>query len=115
LLGEVTGLESEYRRARVVVCPIEVGTGLKIKGIEALAYGKPTIGTPAAWEGFPHNDPPAYVEVASFSDFGRTCCDLLANNSQQNELAAWARTLAQENYSIDAAGEILNGLLSGRP
>jgi polysaccharide biosynthesis protein PslH len=42
-LGEVESLEFAYSQADLVVNPIRFGTGLKIKNIEALAFGKPLI------------------------------------------------------------------------
>lgn len=49
--GFVESLESIYRESRIIICPIRYGTGMKIKVVEAMAYGKAIVGTPAAFEG----------------------------------------------------------------
>jgi glycosyltransferase involved in cell wall biosynthesis len=43
LLGRVADLEDIYQRHDIVINPMLLGTGLKIKCIEAIAYGKPLI------------------------------------------------------------------------
>lgn len=51
LLGAVAETADAYRRARVVICPIRQGTGLKVKLLEALAHGRPVVATHAAVAG----------------------------------------------------------------
>jgi len=51
LTGQVDELAPCYRRARVVVNPVRFGTGLKIKTVEAFAYGKPLVTTSAGAAG----------------------------------------------------------------
>ena len=52
-VGLVAGLTPEYRSARCVIAPMISGTGISIKTIEALALGKPFVGTPKAYRGMP--------------------------------------------------------------
>lgn len=47
-LGPVTNLADFYRSIDVSVCPIEVGTGLKIKLVESLAFCVPVLASPQA-------------------------------------------------------------------
>lgn len=49
--GFVEDLAAEYRRAAVVLVPIEMGGGIKIKLVEALACGCSVVATPKAMEG----------------------------------------------------------------
>lgn len=55
LLGPVAELAEFYRRVDVVINPIELGTGLKIKSVEALAYGCPLLASPHAAGDLPGN------------------------------------------------------------
>ncbi|MEZ4653339.1 MAG: glycosyltransferase [Candidatus Eisenbacteria bacterium] len=52
-LDFVDDLLDQYRRATVVIAPIEIGGGIKIKVIEALAAGRFLVATEKAMEGIP--------------------------------------------------------------
>jgi len=51
LLGELDDLSKAYDQADIVINPLTVGTGLKIKMIEALGYSKVVLSTPNGAEG----------------------------------------------------------------
>ncbi len=50
-LGLVPSLEAEYARAAVCLVPLLVGSGIKIKLLEALAFGKAVVSTPIGVQG----------------------------------------------------------------
>ena len=52
-VGPVAELASYYRAARCVIAPMVSGTGISVKTIEALALGKPFVGTRKAYRGMP--------------------------------------------------------------
>jgi polysaccharide biosynthesis protein PslH len=52
-VGEVPDLIPYYRAARCVIAPMISGSGISIKTIEALALGKPFVGTSKAFRGMP--------------------------------------------------------------
>ncbi|QJW80197.1 glycosyltransferase [Burkholderia glumae] len=71
LLGFVESLDAEYVQAEVVVNPCRVGTGLKIKTIEALAWGKAHVAWPSAADGLRElGEVPAVIatDVVGFAD-----------------------------------------------
>ncbi len=49
--GRVEDLDEEYMRADAVVIPLLSGSGMKIKTVEALMFGKRIFGTPEAFVG----------------------------------------------------------------
>lgn len=51
LLGVVKDLTPLYRRAGIVISPLTVGSGLKIKLVEAMAHAKAIIATPVTLQG----------------------------------------------------------------
>jgi hypothetical protein len=53
LLGPVENLGELYLASRVVINPAVAGTGLKIKTVEALSYGRRVVAFPAGIEGLP--------------------------------------------------------------
>ncbi len=52
-VGEVADLIPYYSAARCVIAPMVSGSGTSIKTIEALAMGKPFVGTSKAFRGMP--------------------------------------------------------------
>jgi glycosyltransferase involved in cell wall biosynthesis len=54
--GFVDDLVREYRRASVVLVPVEMGGGIKIKLVEALACGRCVVATPKAMEGVAYGE-----------------------------------------------------------
>jgi glycosyltransferase involved in cell wall biosynthesis len=72
--GEVADLIPYYRAARCVIAPMVSGSGTSIKTIEALALGKPFVGTSKAFRGMPmerlkevgiqaHDEPQAFADA----------------------------------------------------
>jgi len=73
-VGEVADLVPYYRAARCVIAPMISGSGISIKTIEALALGKPFVGTSKAFRGMPmdllkqagiqaHDEPQAFADA----------------------------------------------------
>ena len=73
-VGETTDLIPYYRAARCVIAPLVSGSGISIKTIEALALGKPFVGTSKAFRGMPmerlkeagiqaHDEPQAFADA----------------------------------------------------
>ena len=71
LLGVVPSLEGEYARAAVCLVPLLLGTGIKIKLLEALGFGKAVVSTSIGIEGLEAWAAEA-VEIAD--DGGKLCC-----------------------------------------
>jgi glycosyltransferase involved in cell wall biosynthesis len=53
ILGRVDDLRESYSEARLVINPAIAGTGLKIKTVEALSFGRPIVVWPSGVEGIP--------------------------------------------------------------
>lgn len=50
--GFVENLEDEYNSAKITICPLKRGTGMKIKVLEAMAHGLPSVVTIRGADGF---------------------------------------------------------------
>ncbi|MBB6486713.1 glycosyltransferase [Rhizobium lusitanum] len=57
ILGYVEKLSDFFNEVDIVIAPMLMGTGLKLKVIEALAHGKPLVGTSVAFEGLEAQSP----------------------------------------------------------
>jgi len=54
VLGRVDSIEDVYRRCTFTINPMQGGTGLKIKTVESLAFGRAVVSTPTGADGVEH-------------------------------------------------------------
>lgn len=77
-LGKVEHLADFYDQCRIVINPCLTGTGLKIKSVEALSYGKPLVATQEGAEGLSFMQGEGlFVKALSATDFADICISLL--------------------------------------
>lgn len=98
-LGLVTNLEDEYEQAQLVVVPLFQGSGVKIKLIEALAYGKACVATSLCLEGLHEKIAEALVSADSVEDFQSACIHLLRGTEQRRVF---------EHRALSAASSLLS-------
>ena len=90
-LGYVKDIADIYRNARLVINPIQGGTGLNIKSIEALGYAKPLVTTPTGAKGLSQD---VLIIAESKEEFQSKISDLLANDETVCELSSKAYEFA---------------------
>ena len=114
-LGRVPSLEDEYARAAVCLVPLRVGTGIKIKLLEALEHGKAIVSTSVGVEGLP-----AASEAISIVDeaggFADATILLLTKPGARRQRETAALRFAEEHFgprrALDPA--FVDALLSAR-
>jgi glycosyltransferase involved in cell wall biosynthesis len=82
ILGNVPSVEPYYERASVVVCPIRLGSGTKLKVLEALARGKALVATTAAVEGLDLRPGVDFELADDPQEFASLCCELLRDEER---------------------------------
>ncbi len=98
LLGIVPSLEEEYARAAVCLVPLLLGTGIKIKLLEALGFGKAVVSTRIGVEGLEAWAAEA-VEIADEAeDFAAAIVRLLREDDLRRRREAAALRLAREHF-----------------
>jgi polysaccharide biosynthesis protein PslH len=110
---ELTGLVSDLRphlaAAAVVVVPLQLGSGTRLKIVEAMAMGKAVVSTTLGAEGIeavPGRDLLVADEPAAFAD---AVSRLLAEPELAARIGRSARRLAVERYAWSAAATALEG------
>jgi succinoglycan biosynthesis protein ExoO len=93
--GVVTDLGAAYREAAVTIVPLRIGSGLKVKLVEALAHGRPVVTTPVGAQGLASFAPAPFVTASTAAEFAAACIALLTSRARCDELAAAARVCAQ--------------------
>jgi glycosyltransferase involved in cell wall biosynthesis len=98
-LNFVEDLELLYRRTRVVACPIQVGSGTRVKILEAAAFGKPIVATSIAAEGLEFTDGQEILLRDRAEDFAGACLELLNNDRKCRQLGGQARSVVTRRYN----------------
>ena len=76
-LGQLPDLASFYRQCHFAINPVQAGTGLKIKTVEALAYGRCVLTTTVGAEGLPFEVCGPLMVCDTARDFGDRLVQLL--------------------------------------
>jgi polysaccharide biosynthesis protein PslH len=104
VLGSVPDVRPYLAAAQVVVAPLRIGGGTRLKILEAMAMARAVVSTSLGCEGLDvqhgrhllvADDPPTFAE---------SVCDLLTNPTRQAEIGHEGRQLVQESYDWSALG-----------
>jgi len=112
LLGTVESLEAEFRAAGVCIVPLLIGSGLKIKLLEALSYGKACVSTPIGVQGL---EGETAIEVASEPEaFAAAVLRLMGDDRLRESREAAAIELVRRRFrpESDAVREFAEALLT---
>ena len=98
-LGHIENLEREYAKAMLVVNPCWIGTGLKIKSVEALARGKPLVTTAKGVEGLHQDVQKACLVTNDEEEFANHALHLLTAVVARIHLSEAARNFARRHLN----------------
>jgi glycosyltransferase involved in cell wall biosynthesis len=106
--GEVDDATRFLQRLHVLVNPVERGSGMKVKTLEALALGVPVVTTPEGAEGVPPSD--GVLVATGDAALAAHTIRLLTDAAERAERAAAARRTFDEHLSPPVAGASLAAL-----
>lgn len=112
--GDVPSMAPWIERARVVVVPLRIGTGSRLKALEAMAAGRPVVGTTIGMEGI---DVEAGVHAEVTDDpvaMAAAVLRVLDDDGRAGALAAAGRALVEDRYGWDRIGARYADELLGR-
>ena len=99
LRGFVPDLQEVYRDSRVSVAPLLFGSGMKVKVLDALARGMPTVTTSVGAEGI-ELEPGKHLLVADLpADMAAQIATLLTDPTLWQQLQQHSRELIRERYT----------------
>lgn len=88
VVGLVEDLNRFYEEAGVVISPLRLGSGLKIKLVEALSYGKAVVGTSKTLQGVEHDFADSVVIEDEPERFADAVVKLLDDRQARSDLAS---------------------------
>ena len=95
--GRVASLIPYYKHADVVVCPLRIGGGIKVKVLEALAHGKAIVSTSIGTQGLDLSNYRAVAVADEATDFAENVVRLLVHpeerHTQERQALVYAATL----------------------
>jgi hypothetical protein len=113
--GHEEDIETQYAAAAVVINPCWIGTGLKIKTVDAIARGKPLVTTTKGVEGLAPGVEKACMISDALDAFARSVIHLASSSSAQNELSRAAEDYGKTHLNTAAVyKELMDFLNDGR-
>lgn len=111
--GVVPSLFPYYQMASIVVNPVPYSTGFSIKSLEALAYGKCLVTTPAGANIFSGISNPPCI-IAPVEDMAEKIITLLRNPTKRRQIEDVAWKFAQDRFKPENAFRELSTVLRKR-
>jgi glycosyltransferase involved in cell wall biosynthesis len=97
-------------RAAAVVTPLRVGSGTRLKVLEALAMAKPVVSTSVGCEGIDVVDGQHLLVADTPAAFAEAVLRVLADSDLARRLGSAGRELVQDRYSWRSSAEALCAL-----
>lgn len=88
-----------FDQANVVVVPLRIGGGTRLKILEALSIGRAVVSTRIGAEGVPYRDGEHLVLADEPTAFARSIVQLLQNPEHTKQLASSGQQWARRHYS----------------
>ena len=98
LVGTVDDVRPQYKDASVSVCPIQSGSGTRIKILEAMSVGVPVVATSIGAEGIESVDKKHLLLADNPTDFAKAIMNLLNDEKLYNSIQRNARKLVESQY-----------------
>lgn len=111
-IGLVRDVSRVYRTAAVIINPVTLGTGLKIKTVEALAHASALVTTRCGAAGLERGASHAFLMEDHMPSFGKAVADLLRDEGRRQAMGRAAHAFAMERFSAAAVGGQLRALLA---
>jgi glycosyltransferase involved in cell wall biosynthesis len=100
--GTVSDIRAEIAAATVCVVPLRIGSGTRLKILEAGAMEKAIVSTRIGAEGLDFEDGADIILADEPLAFARAVADLLADPARRRELGHAARRRVERDYSLPA-------------
>jgi len=110
--GTVADMRAEIAKAAVCVVPLRIGSGTRLKILEAAAMAKPIVSTRVGAEGLEFVDGEEIVIADEPAEFARAISDLLADPVRRRTMGLAARRRVEMQYSMPALRRALGQTLA---
>ena len=99
VLGEIKRASEFFKRQGIMTIPIHSGSGMRVKAIEGMSAGLPTVSTTIGVCGLDLEHGKHALIADSAEDFSTALIDLLRDTELANELAISGKNHIQKKFS----------------
>jgi glycosyltransferase involved in cell wall biosynthesis len=111
--GTVDDVRTYYQGALAAVVPLRVGSGTRIKIVEAMAAFTPVVSTRLGAEGLMVVAGQHYLAADSVAEWVSSVTDLIENPALWHSLRCQARSLIERTYDWNIIGKQLRRIYEG--
>jgi polysaccharide biosynthesis protein PslH len=104
LHGQVPDVRPDVERATVMVCPLRVGGGMRLKLLDFFAKGKAVVSTSIGAEGNSARDNEHILLRDAPKEFSDAVLQLIALPDERSRVGVNARRLVEAEYSWESVG-----------
>ena len=109
-MRHVEKLEDIYSRTKIAISPLQSGTGLKIKIVEALSYGIPVVCTFKSIIGFPNKLENGCIIADEPKIFANAIIELIKDEKLYNEMQKQALRQYEMIFNANRAQESIRNI-----
>jgi len=110
-VGEVSEVQPYYQKAGVAIVPLRVGSGTRLKILEAMSLGNPVVSTTIGAEGLKVVNGEHIFIADDPADFTKAIIHLLSDSHAFNQTRTSARKLVETKYDWGFIGRMMNDAL----
>jgi sugar transferase (PEP-CTERM/EpsH1 system associated) len=103
--GSVPDVRPYMARSWIMVVPLRLGGGTRLKIVESMAAGLPVVSTTVGAQGLDVRDGEDLMLADDPQEFVRKCVQVLRDPDLRTRMADRGRTLAEQKYSWQRMGE----------
>ncbi|MEI7983501.1 MAG: glycosyltransferase, partial [Bacteroidota bacterium] len=111
--GWVSDMRNCYASARIFIAPMQIGTGLQNKILEAMAMQIPCITSPLAFQALKARDGEDILVAQTPEDYARHIIMLLENPERSLQIAKNGYTFVHRNFNWDTETAKIEKLIDG--
>jgi glycosyltransferase involved in cell wall biosynthesis len=112
--GRVDNLEWEYNNASVAVAPLRVGSGTRLKILEAMSFGNPVVSTVLGAEGLDITAGEHILIADEPIAFAKSIIQLVTSNELFNKIRIQAQLKVVEKYDWTKVSKMATGIIQNR-
>lgn len=110
--GRVPDVRVAIGECEVFICPLQFGSGIKTKNLEAMAMGMPVVTTPIGAENIDAQNEQDWLVACSDEEFIKSVLNLLMSNQINRDILGQnAQKFVQSNFTWDRTEQAFRSVL----